>query len=43
MNLVFRALLWSTIAKAQRGELKLGINQTYLKTLMPIFSQSIFP
>ena len=43
MDLVYRELLWSTIVKIQRIELKLGINQTYFIKLMPIVSQWIFP
>ena len=43
MDLVYRVLLQNTIVKVQHGKLKLGINQTYFKKLMPIFSQLIFP
>ena len=42
MDLAQTELLQSGIAKAQRSELKLGINQTYFRKVMPIFFQVIF-
>ena len=38
----YKVLLWSTIVKIQRSELKLAKNQTYFRKLKPIFSQLIF-